>query len=111
MQKWKTHPEIAKILKGGKRVSYGARAISDGGWQSVPKLAFPGGALIGDTAGFLNVPRLQGHLRRRVRSPAGSRFLYGRPERAGRREGTPAGGGSRRGGRPAKTRALETRTR
>jgi len=60
MQKWKTHPEIAKILKGGKRVSYGARAISDGGWQSVPKLAFPGGALIGDTAGFLNVPRIKG---------------------------------------------------
>ncbi len=60
MQKWKTHPEIAKILKGGKRISYGARAISDGGYQSVPKLAFPGGALIGDTAGFLNVPRIKG---------------------------------------------------
>ena len=60
MQKWKTHPEIAKILKGGKRVSYGARAISDGGLQSVPKLAFPGGALIGDSAGFLNVPRIKG---------------------------------------------------
>lgn len=60
MQKWKTHPEIAKVLKGGKRISYGARAISDGGYQSVPKLAFPGGALIGDTAGFLNVPRIKG---------------------------------------------------
>jgi electron-transferring-flavoprotein dehydrogenase len=60
MQKWKTHPEIAKILKGGKRISYGARAISDGGYQSVPHLAFPGGALIGDTAGFLNVPRIKG---------------------------------------------------
>src|SRR3546814_12137482 len=60
MQKWKTHPEIAKILKGAKRVSYGARAISDGGLQSVPKLAFPGGALIGDSAGFLNVPRIKG---------------------------------------------------
>lgn len=60
MQKWKTHPAIAEILKGGKRVSYGARAISDGGWQSVPKLAFPGGGLIGDTAGFLNVPRIKG---------------------------------------------------
>ena len=60
MQKWKTHPEIAKILKGGKRISYGARAISDGGYQSVPKLAFPGGALIGDSAGFLNVPRIKG---------------------------------------------------
>ncbi len=60
MQKWKTHPEIAKILKGGKRVSYGARAINDGGWQSVPKLAFPGGALIGCSAGFVNVPRIKG---------------------------------------------------
>ncbi|SMQ59562.1 electron-transferring-flavoprotein dehydrogenase [Sphingopyxis terrae subsp. ummariensis] len=60
MQKWKTHPAIAKILKGGKRISYGARAISDGGYQSVPKLAFPGGALIGDSAGFLNVPRIKG---------------------------------------------------
>jgi electron-transferring-flavoprotein dehydrogenase len=60
MQQWKTHPAIAEILKGGKRVSYGARAICDGGWQSVPKLTFPGGALIGCTAGFLNVPRIKG---------------------------------------------------
>jgi electron-transferring-flavoprotein dehydrogenase len=60
MQKWKTHPAIAAILKGGKRVSYGARAINDGGWQSVPKLAFPGGALIGCSAGFVNVPRIKG---------------------------------------------------
>jgi len=60
MQQWKTHPEIKKILKGGKRVSYGARAIGDGGFQSVPKLAFPGGALIGCNAGFLNVPRIKG---------------------------------------------------
>ena len=60
MQQWKTHPEISKILQGGKRVSYGARAICDGGFQSVPKLAFPGGALIGCTAGFLNVPRIKG---------------------------------------------------
>jgi electron-transferring-flavoprotein dehydrogenase len=60
MQKWKTHPEIAAILKGAKRVSYGARAISDGGLQSIPKLVFPGGALIGDSAGFLNVPRIKG---------------------------------------------------
>jgi electron-transferring-flavoprotein dehydrogenase len=59
-QRWKTHPEIKKILEGGRRVSYGARAISDGGWQAVPKLAFPGGALIGCTAGFLNVPRIKG---------------------------------------------------
>ncbi|PZQ63123.1 MAG: electron transfer flavoprotein-ubiquinone oxidoreductase [Sphingomonas taxi] len=60
MQKWKTHPQVAALLKGGKRVSYGARAISDGGLQSIPKLVFPGGALIGDSAGFLNVPRIKG---------------------------------------------------
>ncbi|MCU6452700.1 electron transfer flavoprotein-ubiquinone oxidoreductase [Sphingomonas sp. A2-49] len=60
MQKWKTHPEIAAILKGARRVSYGARAISDGGLQSIPKLVFPGGALIGCSAGFLNVPRIKG---------------------------------------------------
>ncbi|MDB5678910.1 electron transfer flavoprotein-ubiquinone oxidoreductase [Sphingomonas bacterium] len=60
MQRWKTHPAIAAILEGGKRVSYGARAISDGGYQSVPKLVMPGAALIGDTAGFLNVPRIKG---------------------------------------------------
>jgi electron-transferring-flavoprotein dehydrogenase len=60
MQRWKTHPAIRAILEGGKRVSYGARAITDGGFQSVPKLVFPGGALIGCGAGFLNVPRIKG---------------------------------------------------
>ena len=59
-QRWKSHPEIRKILEGGKRISYGARAINEGGWQSVPKLAFPGGALIGCSAGFVNVPRIKG---------------------------------------------------
>jgi electron-transferring-flavoprotein dehydrogenase len=59
-QQWKTHPAIAAVLKGGRRVSYGARAICDGGFQSIPKLAFPGGALIGCAAGFLNVPRIKG---------------------------------------------------
>jgi electron-transferring-flavoprotein dehydrogenase len=59
-QRWKHHPEIAAILKGGRRVSYGARAINEGGWQSVPKLAFAGGALIGCSAGFVNVPRIKG---------------------------------------------------
>ena len=59
-QRWKHHPDIAAILKGGRRVSYGARAINEGGWQSVPKLAFPGGALIGCSAGFVNVPRIKG---------------------------------------------------
>ncbi len=59
-QRWKHHPEIAKLLEGGKRVAYGARVINEGGWQSVPKLAFPGGALIGCAAGFVNVPRIKG---------------------------------------------------
>ncbi len=59
-QRWKTHPAIKAILEGGRRVSYGARAINDGGWQSVPKLSFPGGALIGCSAGFVNVPRIKG---------------------------------------------------
>ncbi|MFN7400428.1 MAG: electron transfer flavoprotein-ubiquinone oxidoreductase [Sandaracinobacter sp.] len=60
MQRWKTHPAIREILEGGRRVSYGARVISDGGWQSVPKLTMPGAALIGCSAGFLNVPRIKG---------------------------------------------------
>jgi electron-transferring-flavoprotein dehydrogenase len=60
-QRFKHHPLIAEVLKGGKRVAYGARAISEGGWQSVPKLVFPGGALIGDSAGFVNLPRIKGN--------------------------------------------------
>ncbi len=59
-QRFKHHPAIAAYLEGGKRVAYGARAINEGGWQSVPKLAFPGGALIGCAAGFVNVPRIKG---------------------------------------------------
>ncbi|MEP7223123.1 MAG: electron transfer flavoprotein-ubiquinone oxidoreductase, partial [Novosphingobium sp.] len=59
-QRWKQHPAIREILEGGKRVSYGARAINEGGWQSVPKLDFPGGALAGCSAGFVNVPRIKG---------------------------------------------------
>ena len=59
-QRAKTHPAIAKILKGGKRIGYGARAITEGGTQSVPKLSFPGGALIGCSAGFVNLPRIKG---------------------------------------------------
>ena len=59
-QRWKQHPSIRAILEGGRRVSYGARVINEGGWQSVPKLAFPGGALIGCAAGFVNVPRIKG---------------------------------------------------
>jgi electron-transferring-flavoprotein dehydrogenase len=59
-QRWKQHPEIRAILEGGRRVAYGARAINEGGWQSVPKLAFPGGVLAGCSAGFVNVPRIKG---------------------------------------------------
>ncbi|HWV12489.1 MAG TPA: electron transfer flavoprotein-ubiquinone oxidoreductase [Sphingobium sp.] len=59
-QRWKQHPAIRDYLEGGRRVSYGARAINEGGWQSVPKLVFPGGALIGCSAGFVNVPRIKG---------------------------------------------------
>src|SRR5690606_14178709 len=59
-QRWKHHPAIRAVIDGGRRVSYGARAINEGGWQSVPKLAFPGGALIGCSAGFVNVPRIKG---------------------------------------------------
>ena len=59
-QRWKQHPAIRPILEGGRRVSYGARAINEGGWQAVPTLAFPGGALVGCSAGFVNVPRIKG---------------------------------------------------
>jgi electron-transferring-flavoprotein dehydrogenase len=59
-QRWKTHPLVRDTFAGGKRIGYGARAIAEGGWQSVPKLVFRGGALIGDCAGFLNVPRIKG---------------------------------------------------
>ena len=60
MQRFKTHPFVRKQLKGGERLAYGARALNEGGWQSLPKLTFPGGALIGDGAGFLNVPKIKG---------------------------------------------------
>jgi len=59
-QRYKTHPEIRKFLEGGKRLAYGARAIAAGGLQSQPRLVFPGGALIGDDAGFLNAARIKG---------------------------------------------------
>jgi electron-transferring-flavoprotein dehydrogenase len=60
LQRVKHHPVIKQFLEGGKRVGYGARAVTEGGLQSVPKLAFPGGALIGCSAGFMNVPRIKG---------------------------------------------------
>jgi electron-transferring-flavoprotein dehydrogenase len=60
-QRFKHHPMIADLLKGGKRVAYGARAISEGGWQSIPKMVAPGVALLGCTAGLVNVPRIKGN--------------------------------------------------
>lgn len=59
-QKLKQHPEYKKVLEGGKCISYGARALVEGGFQSIPKVAFPGGALIGDSAGFVNLPKIKG---------------------------------------------------
>src|ERR1700757_3764145 len=59
-QRSKTHPSVRALLEGGKRLAYGARAITEGGYQSVPRLSFPGGALIGCAAGFVNVPRIKG---------------------------------------------------
>ena len=61
MQRFKTHPKIAPLLKDGKRIAYGARTLVEGGFQSLPKLTFAGGILIGDTAGFLNVPKIKGN--------------------------------------------------
>jgi electron-transferring-flavoprotein dehydrogenase len=60
-QRFKHHPMIADVLRGGKRIAYGARAISEGGWQSIPKVTFPGGVLLGCSAGFVNVPRIKGN--------------------------------------------------
>ncbi|MGB1863154.1 MAG: electron transfer flavoprotein-ubiquinone oxidoreductase [Candidatus Puniceispirillum sp.] len=59
-QRFKTHPAVRDVFEGGRRVSYGARALNEGGFQSVPKLTFPGGCLVGCTAGFLNVPKIKG---------------------------------------------------
>ena len=60
-QRFKHHPMVADLLKGGKRVAYGARAITEGGWQSIPKMVAPGVALLGCTAGLVNVPRIKGN--------------------------------------------------
>ncbi|MCG6904581.1 MAG: electron transfer flavoprotein-ubiquinone oxidoreductase [Rhodobacter sp.] len=60
-QRFKHHPMVADLLKGGKRVAYGARAISEGGWQSMPRAVFPGGALLGCSVGLVNVPRIKGN--------------------------------------------------
>ena len=60
MQRFKTHPEMRRHFEGGRRIAYGARALNEGGLQSIPKLTFPGGLLIGDAAGFVNVPKIKG---------------------------------------------------
>jgi electron-transferring-flavoprotein dehydrogenase len=60
MQRFKTHPAVRPHFDGGRRISYGARALNEGGLQSIPRLTFPGGALIGDAAGFVNVPKIKG---------------------------------------------------
>ncbi len=60
-QRFKTHPAIRPFFEGGRRISYGARALNEGGFQSIPRLDFPGGALIGDSAGFVNVPKIKGN--------------------------------------------------
>lgn len=60
LQRFKTHPKIRPMFQEGRRLAYGARALNEGGWQSIPQLSFPGGLLIGDSAGFLNVPRIKG---------------------------------------------------
>lgn len=59
-QKFKLHPEIANVLKGGRRLEYGARTVVEGGVQSIPRVSFPGGVLVGDSAGFINVPKIKG---------------------------------------------------
>jgi len=59
-QRFKTHPSICPVLSDGERIAYGARALNEGGYQSIPKLTFPGGAIIGDAAGFINVPKIKG---------------------------------------------------
>lgn len=60
LQRFKLHPRIKSLFENGRRIGYGARALQEGGWQSLPKLTFPGGMLIGDSAGFLNVPKIKG---------------------------------------------------
>ena len=84
-QRFKTHDAIRDTFEGGKRIAYGARAITEGGWQSIPKLVFPGGALIGCSAGFVNVPRIKGIAQRHPVGHAGGRArLRGDRRRAAR---------------------------
>ena len=75
-QQFKHHPMVAELLKGGKRVAYGARAISEGGWQSIPKTVFAGGALLGCSAGLLNVPRIKGNHNAMLSGKAAAEAAY-----------------------------------
>ena len=75
-QRFKHHPAIAEVLEGGKRVAYGARAITEGGWQSLPKLVFPGGALLGCAAGMINVPRIKGNHNAMLSGKAAAEAAY-----------------------------------
>ncbi len=84
-QRFKQHPLIRPTFEGGKRISYGARAITEGGWQSVPKLTFPGGALIGCAAGFINLAAHQGLAQRDPVRHAGGRACRGGARRGPRR--------------------------
>ena len=75
-QRFKHHPMVADLLKGGKRVAYGARAITEGGYQSMPKLTFPGGALLGCSAGMVNVPRIKGNHNAMLSGKAAAEAAY-----------------------------------
>ncbi len=75
-QRFKHHPMVEELLKGGKRVAYGARAISEGGWQSIPKVVFPGGALLGCSAGLVNVPRIKGNHNAMLSGKAAAEAAY-----------------------------------
>lgn len=84
-QRFKTHPTIKPLFEGGRRISYGARALSEGGLQSIPKLTFPGGMLIGDSAGFLNVPKIKGtHTAMKSGMVAAEAIINNRPDDYGR---------------------------
>ncbi|MGQ0610864.1 MAG: electron transfer flavoprotein-ubiquinone oxidoreductase [Paracoccaceae bacterium] len=82
-QRFKHHPMVAELLKGGKRIAYGARAISEGGWQSIPKMVAPGVALLGCTAGLVNVPRIKGNHNAMLSGKAAAEAAW-RAIRAGR---------------------------
>jgi electron-transferring-flavoprotein dehydrogenase len=76
-QRWKHHPDIAKVLEGGKRVAYGARVVTKGGYQSIPKSAFKGGCLLGCSAGLVNLPRIKGNHNAMLSGKAAAEAAYG----------------------------------